>query len=136
MWKNLALTPRISFSIIWSIPIWIFLDIQDQNWFPSAVIDLFVMAFFSFVIEHVLLYKWLRLLNNRESRRQALELVIYICYLLMLFALVLLLFLVTFTSNTEELQQKAFLVWAYVLLATLHIACKCTKYSFGRYGAM
>ena len=136
MLKNFALMPRISYSILWSIPIWIFLHIQNQSWFPGAVIDWVVVMFFSFVIEYVFLHRWIKAQDIRESRRALIDTLSYICFLLLLFVLALLLFLVLLTGNQDELTQKAGLAYAYVFLAAGHTACQCTRYTFGRYGSI
>lgn len=136
MWKNFALTPRISYSILWSIPIWIFLHIQNQSWFPGAVIDWLLIMFFSFVTEYVFLHRLIKSLNNKEARKALIDILSYVCFLLLLYVLSLLLFLVLLTGNQDQLAQKAGLAYAYVFLAVGHTACQYTRYTFGRYGSI
>lgn len=136
MWKDFALTPRISFSILWSIPIWIFLHVQEKAWFPGAVIDLILIMFFSFVIEYAILHRWIKSQSMKELRKALIATISYVCFLLILNVLALLLFLVLFTTSQEQLEQKAALVYVYVFLVTAHTASQCTRYSFRHYGSI
>jgi len=136
MWKNLALLPRTSYSLLWSVPIWLFLEIQDKDWFPSGFVDWLLIVCFSFVFEYLLIHRWLKSQNSPGSRRAILRTISYVCLMLILFILVLLLFLVTLTSTTEEINLKAALAQMYLLIATFHTACMCARYTFGRYGSI
>jgi len=134
MWKQLAMFPRVFYALLWSVPVWFFLHIQDQSWFPAAIIDLLVLVCLSFLIQYGVLHTWMKRQDTVADRRLRLDRTATHALLALIAILGFLLLLITATSSTEELGLKAALAYVYLFLVSLHTACACTRYSFRRYG--
>jgi hypothetical protein len=136
MWKDLAMSTRTFYAVLWSIPGCILLQMQGQNWFPAVMQDFGAIILISFVIQYPILHTWMQTQDSKEACWLKLDQVT-IHSLLLLIAVAGFLFLLVYaTSSTGELPLKAALAYACIFLASTHTACACTRYCFRLYGRM